>query len=215
MLGADGNDPKSRGAIRWLMIRNYGGRQRLVPTKITRDIGRMFLGINLQCAECHDHPHIDDYKQADFFGLVAFVNRTQIVNVRRNNRGVLLLAENATGDAKFRSVFNSKAGEMTTGPHLPGQGELEEPTFEEGKEYKVAPAAGVQQIPHYSRRAELAKLLPRDDNELFKRNIANRLWKLMFGRGFVHPSDMHHQGNPPSHPRIADSLIGSLRKGRI
>lgn len=206
ILGADGNDPVTRGAVRWLMIRNLGGRPRLVATKISRDIGRMFLGINLQCAECHDHPHISDYKQADFYGLAAFVNRTQIVNVRRNKRGVMLLAENATGDAKFKSVFDPKAGEMLTRPHLPGADELEEPTFEEGDEYEVAPASGVQQIPKYSRRARLVSLLPTPENRQFTGNIANRLWALMFDRGIVHPLDLHHSGNPPSHPELLSIL---------
>ncbi len=206
LVAADGNDPENRGAIRWLMIRNYGGRQRLVPNKIARDIGRMFLGINLQCAECHDHPNIDDYKQADFYGLAAFVNRTKIVNVRRNNRGFLLLAEDAEGDTKFRSVFDPGADDQMARPHMPGGQELDEPSFEKGKEYKVAPKAGVQQIPQYSRRSQLAKLLPSEDNELFKRNIVNRLWKLMLGRGLVEPVDLHHQGNLPSHPELLQEL---------
>lgn len=162
--------------------------------------------MNLQCAECHDHPHIPEYRQADFYGLVAFVNRTQIVNVRRNNRGMMLLAENATGETKFKSVFDPKAGEMATRPHLPGDDELNEPTYEEGGEYEVTPAAGVQQVPKYSRRDLLAKSLPTPDNDRFTRNISNRLWALMFGRGIVDPLDLHHSGNPPSHPELLSLL---------
>jgi len=69
ILAADGSDRDHRGASRFYLDR--GGE----PNLLTRDVGRMFLGRDMQCAQCHDHVIYDDYKQADYFGLFAFFNR--------------------------------------------------------------------------------------------------------------------------------------------
>jgi hypothetical protein len=61
-------------------------------------------------------------------------------------------------------------------------------------------------VPRFSRRALLGPALARVDNEQFKRNIANRLWALMMGRGLVHPLDLDHSTNPPSHPELLKIL---------
>jgi len=44
------------------------------PHAIARDIGRVFFGRDMQCAQCHDHPQIDDYHQLDYHGILAFVS---------------------------------------------------------------------------------------------------------------------------------------------
>src|SRR5262249_20429830 len=59
LLSADGTDPKTRAPAKFFLDRD------LEPNVVTRDIGRVFLGRNLTCAQCHDHPQISDYKQAD------------------------------------------------------------------------------------------------------------------------------------------------------
>ena len=56
------------------------------PNLLTRDVGRMFLGRDIQCAQCHDHPLIDDYKQAHYYGIFAFLNRTSLFEDRHENR---------------------------------------------------------------------------------------------------------------------------------
>src|SRR5207237_1043850 len=62
----------------------------------------------------------------------------------------------------------------------------------------------------HSRRAMLAPNLARPDNTPFKRNIANRLWAHMMGRGLVHPLDLDHPANPPSHPELLTDLADDL-----
>jgi hypothetical protein len=68
------------------------------------------------------------------------------------------------------------------------------------KEGKVRP------IPRVSRRAMLASRLTAPAVADFSRNIVNRLWALMMGRGLVHPLDMNHGENPPSHPELLDLM---------
>lgn len=93
-----------------------------------------------------------------------------------------------------------------TNPRLPGGEMIADPPLDKGKEYSVKPEKDQMGIPIYSRRLQLAQRLPRKQTTGFSRNIANRLWALMLGRGLVHPLDMHHPDNPPSHPELLKRL---------
>ena len=199
ILAADGSDPKLRPAARFYLDREAE------PNVLARDVGRLLLGRDMQCAQCHDHPLVDDYLQADYYGLLAFFNRSFIFTPKDQQQPVVL-AEKAEGDTQFKSVFVDGAVDQPARPHLPGEKDLAEPQFEKGQEYAVAPADGVRPVPKFSRRALLPNLLPRAENAAFRRNIANRLWAVMFGRGLVHPLDMDHSGNPPSHPELLNLL---------
>src|SRR6185436_13139174 len=79
---------------------------------------------------------------------------------------------------------------------------IDEPFFLPGEEYQVAPADNVKSVPKFSRRAKLAELTTNGSNEAFNRNIVNRLWAHMFGRGLVHPLDLQHPENPASTPEL-------------
>ena len=206
LLTADGTDPQTRPAMRFLLVRTLDSYRVLNPNASTRDIGRLFLGINLQCAQCHDHPTIKDYHQADYFGIYAFLSRSAIFMATVDGKQVAQFSESAEGNVTFTSVFDKEKKTHATNPHLPGQPEIVEPTFEKGKEYAVGPANGVRPVPAHSRRLELGKLLPSTANAPFNRNIVNRLWFLMMGRGIVHPVDLHHGENPPSHPALLAQL---------
>ncbi len=202
ILSADGTDPKQRPAAKFLLDRDAE------PNLLTRDISRLFLGMNLQCCQCHDHPRIDDYKQAYYYGLFAFLSRSSVFNDPKLKMTVL--AEKADGEVSYQSVFDPAKVTKTTGPRVLDLPAVEEPTVEKGKEYVVAPAANVRPIPKYSRRALLAPQLVRAENRAFPRNAANRLWALLLGRGLVHPLDLDYPGNPPSHPELLDLLTEEL-----
>jgi hypothetical protein len=202
ILSSDGADAKTRPAAKFYLERQAE------PNLLTRDISRLFLGTNLQCCQCHDHPRIDDYKQAHYYGLFAFLNRSSLVVDKKRN--MAMLSEKADGEVTFQSVFDPAKATKSTGPRLPEGPPLKEPAVEKGKEYVVAPAAGGRSVPRFSRRALLGPTLARADNEQFKRNIANRLWALMMGRGLVHPLDLDHSANPPSHPELLKLLADDI-----
>jgi hypothetical protein len=170
---------------------------------LTRDVGRLFLGVDLQCAQCHDHLFVTDYKQKDFQGLFAFFLNTALrtdVKFPAVNEKVL------TQKLEFQSVFKKEKKE--TAPRVPGQDEIEIPAFEKGQEFAEPPdrKANFPGTPKFSPLAKLAEQLPARDNAAFGRNLANRLWFVMMGRGLVHPLDLHHSENPPSHPELLDLL---------
>lgn len=195
ILSADG-DPKNRAPAKFYLDRDFE------PNLVTRDVGRVFLGRNLQCAQCHDHPHVPDYKQADYYGILAFLNRSYLFP--NPTAPTAVIAEKADGDVSFMSVFDKAKKTGTTGPRLPGGKSIDEPKAEKGKEYKVAPAKDVRPVPAFSRREKLAAAVT--GNPAFARTAANRLWAAMLGRGIVHPVDLDHAGNPPSHPELLDRL---------
>jgi len=199
ILSADGTGD-SRPAARFVLDRD------VEPHRLTRDVGRLFFGMDLQCAQCHDHPLIDGYLQKDYYGIYAFLHRSQLFTAKDKKTYV---GEKAIGEVTFKSVFVPKRTRQAR-PRLPGDEPLGEPTFEKGKEYTVAPAKDVRPVPRFSRRRLLAKAATAGANEAFRRNVANRLWALMMGRGVVEPVDLHHEDNPPVDPLLLDLLADDI-----
>ena len=202
ILSTDGADPKTRPAAKFLLDRD------LDPTVVTRDISRLFLGRNLQCAQCHDHPLVEEYKQAHFYGIQAFFNRAFLYPNAQDANAVI--AEKAEGEVTFTSVFDPNKVSMTTAPKVLAWQSIADPKAEKGKEYKVAPAKGVKPVPAYSRFAQLGAAVAAADNLAFRRTAANRVWAFVFGRGLVHPLDYDHEGNPASHPALLNLLADEL-----
>jgi hypothetical protein len=198
ILSADGADPQARAAAKFFLDRD------LDPQLVTRDIGRLFLGRNIQCSQCHDHPLVEDYKQADYYGIQAFFNRTFLFpNAQAANA---VIAEKAEGEITFTSVFDKAKVQKTTAPRVPGLTPVADVKLDKGKEYVIAPAKDVKPVPAYSRFARLAAAITSGDDPAFRRTAANRWWAFLMGRGLVHPLDQDHSGNPPSHPELLDLL---------
>jgi hypothetical protein len=203
ILVADGADANLRPAGRFYLDRGSD------PNLITRDVGRIFFGRDLQCAQCHDHPLIDDYQQTDYHGLLAFYSPGYLLTVKEGGKDKTLYAEKAGADLTFDSVF-VKGDKHLTGPRVPGGTEVVEPVFPPGEEYRVKPAGQVPPVPKFSRRAQIASLATGGGNQAFNENMANRLWAIVMGRGLVHPSDMHHPSNPPFSPELLKLLGDEL-----
>ena len=197
ILAADGTDPKLRPAAKFSLDRAGD------PNVITRDIARLFLGMNLHCAQCHDHPLVNDYKQEHYQGVYAFLNRSFLFKA---GKGQSVIAVKAEGEVSYQCRCDPSKATKTTAPRMPGRPAVAEPKFEKGQEWTVAPAKDVRPVPKFSRRAQLAGQVTDSANERFRRNAANRFWALMMGRGIVHPLDMDHGRNPPSHPELLKLL---------
>lgn len=201
ILRSDGTDPATRPAAKFFLDRT--GDVNL----LTRDIGRLFLGRDLQCCQCHDHPLIDDYHQQHYFGLVAFLNRSVLFTAKDKKAYV---GEKGVSDLQtFKSVFFPDETHDTQ-PRVLDRDPLAEPEFPKDQEHLVAPADGVRPVPKFSRREKLALDITAADNRDFAKNTANRLWAMMLGRGLVEPLDLHHSDNPPSHPELLDLLTDAL-----
>ena len=203
ILAADGADEATRVAARFHLDREGE------PSALVRDTGRIFFGMDLSCAQCHDHPRVADYLQRDYHGLFAFFNRTYLFT--RDSDKKAFLAEKAEGDVTFSSVFTKESG--ATRPRLPGGPQLTEPAFPRFAEYTVAPDAkdkNLRPVPKYNRRVELAKAATESNNRAFNRNIVNRLWGMMLGRPLVVPVDELNSANPAAYPALLDLLAAEF-----
>ncbi len=200
ILTSDGSDKSTRPAAKFLLDRE------LKEDDVTRDLGRIFLGRDLQCAQCHDHPTIDDYLQRHYHGLSAFLNRSYLFKDPKAK--LSSIGEKAEGDVEFTSVFTNETDR--TAPRMLDLPAIEDPPTAE-EPYKVKPEKNARAVPVHSRRLQLAAAMTDPSNAAFRLNIANRLWAMMMGRGIVEPVDMWHSANPPSHPELLNLLGDALQ----
>jgi hypothetical protein len=179
------------------------GEQETDYPGLTRDVGRLFLGMDLQCAQCHNHLFIDSYKQQDFQGLfIAFQN----VFIRNDVKFPAIAEKPIMSKLEFMSVFEQVP--LETGLRLPGGKELDLPLLEKGQEYDQPPdkKTNFPGVPKFKALEALAVEMTQPQHRAFVDNIANRLWFVMMGRGLVNPLDQHHIDNPPSHPQLLELL---------
>lgn len=157
----------------------YQAKQ-LKPENLAAGTARMFLGVRIECAQCHDHP-FDDWKREQFWGYAAF-----FAGVERDEAG-----EKGALDS-IREMF--------------GRRELMIP----GTETKVVPTHldGAKPVlkSRDSPRNNLADWMISARNTYFARTAVNRLWGHFFGIGIVDPVDDFTADNPPSHPELLDEL---------
>lgn len=152
----------------------------LKPENLAAGTARMFLGVRLECAQCHDHP-FDDWKRDQFWSYAAFF--ASLDRLGRGNQGDV---------EAIREEFDRREIE------IPGTGKRVTPTYLNGERPQLA--------LHASARATLADWMTQPDNPYFAKTVVNRLWGKFFGTGIVHPIDDFTAGNPPSHPELLDLL---------
>jgi hypothetical protein len=150
----------------------------LKPEELAASTSRVFLGTQIQCAQCHDHP-FDHWKREDFWGYAAFFARLQLPPQQQQ--------------VPFQ-VADSEQGEVK----LPDSDEVIAPRFLGGDEQAAEPGK--------TRREQLAAWLTWPENPYVARAAVNRVWALLFGRGIVQPADDLGPHNPPSHPELLDEL---------
>ncbi len=208
MLSPDAADENLRGAAYFLTARltKEGAMAPVDVPGLTRDVGRLMAGVDFGCAQCHDHISIEDYRQADFQGLHMIFENMQ----SRGGEFPAVTEKVMTKPRDFKSVFTGDP--RTTPLRIPGAGEVAIQTFPKGEEYSVAPDRKTKTLGvlKFSPLRELANRLANAKNPLFARNIANRLWFVMMGRGLVEPLDLFHSANPPTHPELLDRLASEF-----
>jgi hypothetical protein len=174
--------------------------------KLTSDVSVAFFGVNVSCAQCHDHPNVKDWTQDHFYGMKSFLARTYDAG------GVI--AERPSGLVKFKPTkgpertaklmfLTGATVDTDTVRELSKDEQKKQKEMEEqAKKDKKAPPA-----PAFSARAELVEVALRPkEAEFFSKNIVNRLWHRFFGIGLVTPLDQMHSANRPSHPELLSEL---------
>ena len=178
LVAAKGN-PEDNGAADYIM------RYDLDPVELSAQISRLFLGLPMQCAQCHDHK-TETWFQDDFFGVAAFFNGMERVR----------LYETTMDGEKVEVGAYIKNG--TAKPiHIPDTDTSVTPRFLDGKPYKGLPTL---------ERQGLGEWITAEENPYFAKAIANRIWAHFMGRAFVEPLDGFGEEYPPSDPELLDTL---------
>jgi hypothetical protein len=206
MLIGDESDEYQKAAMTFLKSRVKSNDD------LTIDTSSLFFGINVSCAKCHDHPLVDDWKQDHFYGMSAFFSRTYLT--KKNT-----LAEKHYGNVKFKTTngvektakFMFLSGSVALEPERKLEAAERKKLDAEVKRQQKDAKAPAPKSPEFRPREQLVEIaLGAEDNMVFARNIANRVWHRLFGRGIVEPPDQIHSGNPASHPELLDWLARDM-----
>jgi hypothetical protein len=182
ILGAVGSEVKQPPTV-WY-------KDLVQPEQFADDTAQVFLGIRLQCAQCHHHP-FEKWSQDDYWGLAAFFGRIARKNVnipgqpgqQAGQRQVIYTKTTGT-------VTNKKTGRPAVMKFLDG-----EPL-----------TVGANDDPRHA----LVDWLVDAKNPFFARAVANRYWAHFLGRGIIDPIDDLRVTNPPSNPELLDALAKDL-----
>jgi hypothetical protein len=165
--------------------------------KLAAETARIWLGVQIQCAECHDHP-FEDWKRSQFHELAAFY-------ARANGK---LGKTSQTNDGTDATVTDSGKGEymMPNAEDPKKDGTVMTPVFMTGETLPLDTCDA-------DRRKLLAQAITGPDNPWFARAYVNRMWSQIMGRGFFEPVDdmgAHRSGLlERTHQALADSFIAS------
>lgn len=155
---------------------------KVTPKNLAADFSQLFTGVRIQCAECHNHP-FDRWTMDDYYGWVSFFTGIQ------RKLGV---------EPREFYVFNDRTA--APAKHLIDERPML-PTVLGGN---ASVPAGEDP------RKALAAWLTAPDNDLFSRNLSNRIWAHFMGRGLVEPVDDMRVSNPPTNGPLLEALAKRL-----
>jgi hypothetical protein len=149
--------------------------------KIAENTAQVFMGMRIQCAQCHNHP-FDRWTMNDYYSFAAFFAQ---------------VGRKPGDDPRETVIFDKPGGEVKH----PLNGALMRPRFLGGD---------TPEIKGESRREVLARWLTSTDNPYFAQNVANIVWSHFLGRGIIEPADDVRISNPASNAELLDALAANL-----
>jgi len=193
LVSAEGNSDENPAANFLLAHLNNDA----VPA--TALTARLFLGIQVQCTQCHDHPFQSD-KQNRFWELNSFFQQTEMVS-----------HAGTTAGSAMGTLDEGTAGQLTGLSELVTR-KVGGPMYYEtrrGEMRAVFPVYAGHKIdasPTVNRRRELARLIAKGDDRQLALAMVNRTWQHFLGNGFTRPVDDMGPHNPPTHPEVLNRL---------
>lgn len=213
LLCAQGEE--SRSPETFFITANQDNKQPS-PPKLAAAVGNLFMGVQIQCAECHRHPYHEKWSQDDFWGMAAFFGQT------RFDRGTMA-KQKKNGPVTVREVEIPKqtGGKAAKGakavPAVPVglRINVTDPN-DPRKVVKVASGRYLesnQAVPNGKApyRPALAKWLTDRRNPFFARAAVNRYWSHFFARGLINPIEEMQNVDKATHPALLDTLADAFR----
>lgn len=155
------------------------------PTQQLEDVAQLFLGVRMQCAQCHHHP-FERWSQGDYYSFAAFFSQV-------GRKPTTTAGEDVIFHKRGIAQTENKKTRQPVKPAALGTPPLDIP-------------------PDEDPRLHLANWLSDKENPFFARSLVNRYWKHFFRRGLVEPEDDIRESNPPSNPELLDALAAHFVK---
>lgn len=199
LLAATGSnrpgDADFNGAVNFLLAHS---QEKATPA--TTRISQVFLGVQVQCTQCHNHP-VASARQNQFWELNSFLRqmRTEVVE----EQGKVVAARLLDGDFLGESGQTPDEAEVYY-EQRNGLMKVAYPVFLDGEQ--VSPSGRLADV---NRRQELARLVANSPN--LSLSFVNRMWAHFLGYGFTRPIDDLGPHNPPSHAKLFERLAGEFR----
>lgn len=184
IVGADGRTDQN-GASNFLVA--HLNNQAVPATAIT---ARAFLGVQVQCAQCHNHP-FNDMKQVAFWELNSLFKQTETIEHRLHD------PRTGRNDYAFTELVSKTEGGPIYYETQHGLMKVAYPRFE---------GHSIDAGPETNRRTELARIMTDGEQPQLAAAFINRLWAHFLGAGFTNPVDDMGTHNSPSHPEVLDRL---------
>ena len=186
LIAADG-ELKDNGAGNYIM------RYERSAAVLTSHSSRLFLGLPMQCAECHDHK-TEVWSQKDFYGIAAFFD-----GIDSQQKGYIQTVDMVGNEKRMENHLITNEPKRTI--WVERLDEEVTPRFLGGAEYEGS---------LIKKREALAQWMTDKSNPYFSRAIVNRIWKHFMGRAFVEPIDGFGEENPPTNAELLDWLANDF-----
>lgn len=203
LIGTTG-DIKDRPETSFLMAN--GEMNQPKPNLVASAVGKVFLGVQIQCAECHDHPFAP-WKQADFWGVAAYFGKLR-------NSGTKgppwALTEDPDPNPATSKMIGIHRPAMKPGGVIviPADGGNKGAGQEIAAKVLGGTPAALDDSAAF--RPAFVSWATSRENPYFARAFVNRLWAQLFNRGLVHPVDDLREDNPATHPAVLDLLAAEF-----
>jgi hypothetical protein len=162
-----------------------------------------FLGIRLECAQCHKHP-FDRWTQSDYRAYANIFSQMRFGASPEAKQAIDAANRELTKDLQGKAKQQQFVREVFVGPA--GKGQLVHPDTNKPLPPKVLGGPEIQVGTGEDRRVALFAWMRSPDNPYFARSFVNRVWGHYLGVGLVDPVDNFALGNPPSNPKLLDAL---------
>jgi hypothetical protein len=182
ILTVDG-EIKNKPQVIFFGLVGDGGK--LTPDGSARAVASLFMGVQMQCAQCHDDPY-RDWAQKDHWALAAFFSKI--------NGGFGKVSEGTATKSSAQITIPKSA--------FKNSGTIVQAAFLKGKTFNLNKDEALR--PH------LVDWLTTKDNSYFAQSFANRMWFYFFARGIVNPVDDFRELNPPTHPGLMKLLANEF-----
>lgn len=166
---------------------NYVLRYDRSPVFLTSHTSRLFLGLPMQCAECHDHK-TETWLQKDFYGVAAF-----FTGIQSEEKGMIEEINMLGETEEIENFLITNSPKENREIYVDSMKESVPPRFLDGTEYRGELT---------KKREALAEWMTAKSNPYFSKAIVNRIWKHFMGRGFVEPVDGFGEEYPATNPEL-------------